>query len=149
MKAGFPERLKQSIDNRQLTQRQLAILIGSTEVSISRYLKGKRIPGADTLYKLCKALDVSADYLLGLDADNYQVQELKGKLEDLRMRCAVGAETYFDRNQLGLLKIVTIGSDKALWDKLFNLQDKLNRIWGILEEDGQGKAGTDEHSKES
>ena len=66
MKEGFSDRLKQSIQDRGLTQMMLATLIGTTEVSISRYLKGKRIPSADVLYKLCKALDVSADYLLGL-----------------------------------------------------------------------------------
>lgn len=66
MKEGFSDRLKESIQDRGLTQRMLATRIGTTEVSISRYLKGKRIPSADVLYKLCKALDVSADYLLGL-----------------------------------------------------------------------------------
>ena len=151
MKARFTDRLKQSIDNRQLTQRQLAILTGTTEQSISRYIKGKRIPGADMLYRMCKALDVSADYLLGLDAGNesYQVKQLKGKLEELRMRCDLGTETYFDSNQLGLLKIVTIEHDKVLWSELFRLQDKLKRIGGILEEDGQGKDGTAEHPQAS
>ena len=66
MKAGFSDRLKQSIQDRGLTQRMLATLIGTTDVSISRYLKGKRIPSADVLYRMCKALNVSADYLLGL-----------------------------------------------------------------------------------
>ena len=60
------DRLKQSISERGITQRQLAALCDTTEVSVSRWVRGKRVPDAETLYRLCKALDVSADYLLGL-----------------------------------------------------------------------------------
>lgn len=66
MKDVFTERLKQSINERGLTQRMLATLIGTTEQSVSRWAKGNRTPNADMLYRMCKALDVSADYLLGL-----------------------------------------------------------------------------------
>lgn len=34
---------------------------------ISDYKKGKSLPSIDTLYLICKYLDVSADYLLGLE----------------------------------------------------------------------------------
>ena len=62
----FTDRLKQSINERGLTQRMLATLIGTTEQSVSRWANGNRTPNADMLYRMCKALDVSADYLLGL-----------------------------------------------------------------------------------
>lgn len=66
MKDVFTTRLKQSITERGLTQRMLATLIGTTEQSVSRWANGNRTPNADMLYRMCKALDVSADYLLGL-----------------------------------------------------------------------------------
>lgn len=44
---------------RGITQRMLATLTGTTEVSISRWENGSRLPNTDALYKLCKALDVS------------------------------------------------------------------------------------------
>lgn len=66
MKDVFTTRLKKSINERGLTQRMLATLIGTTEQSVSRWAKGNRTPNADMLYRMCKALDVSADYLLGL-----------------------------------------------------------------------------------
>jgi len=66
VKDVFTTRLKQSITERGLTQRMLATLIGTTEQSVSRWANGNRTPNADMLYRMCKALDVSADYLLGL-----------------------------------------------------------------------------------
>ena len=66
MKGLFTTRLKKSINERGLTQRMLATLIGTTEQSVSRWANGNRTPNADMLYRMCKALDVSADYLLGL-----------------------------------------------------------------------------------
>jgi len=81
MKAGFSDRLKQSLDNRQLSQRQFATIIGTTEQSICRYVNGIRIPNVDVLYRMCKALDVSADYLLGLsDEQRNNIGELKAEL---------------------------------------------------------------------
>lgn len=154
MKDVFTTRLKKSINERGLTQRMLATLIGTTEQSVSRWANGNRTPNADMLYRMCKALDVSADYLLGLSEENegiYRVkyERLKGKVEAIRTRCTPGAEDYFDKNKLGLLKIVQISNDNVLWQKLFSLQDKLNRIGGILSEpDRKGTDGDVEPEKE-
>lgn len=158
MKQGFQDRLKQSIESRGLSQRMLATLIGTSEQSICRYLKGKRLPGADILYRICKALGVSADYLLGLDENEgiYKVkyERLKGKLEELRSRCFAGAEKYFDGNQIGLIKIVTISEDRKRIDRLLAeqrkeiKQDLLVEIKTILEcDDGQDANGADEPEK--
>lgn len=49
-----------------MDQRELARLAGMTEVSISRYISGKRIPNARSLLTLCAVLNVSADYLLDI-----------------------------------------------------------------------------------
>jgi len=74
-------RLKQAITSKGITQRQLAVLCDTTEVSVSRWVRGKRIPDAEMLYKLCKALNVSADYLLGLsDEQRNNIGELKAEL---------------------------------------------------------------------
>lgn len=83
MKNTFTTRLKKSINERGLTQRMLATLIGTTEQSVSRWARGNRIPDVDALYKMCKALDVSADYLLGLsDERANNMEKLKAELLD-------------------------------------------------------------------
>ncbi len=47
-------------------QTELAKAVGVSKQCISDYKSGRSVPSIDTLYLLCKALDVSADYLLGL-----------------------------------------------------------------------------------
>lgn len=63
----FYERLRSTRVVRGLTQEELAKQMGWGERSnVSRLESGKHIPRADTLALLCRVLDVSADYLLGL-----------------------------------------------------------------------------------
>ena len=69
----FSKRLKGQLDKKGMTQRELAEKIGATEVSVSRYVSGQRIPKATVLLKIAMALGVSTDYLLGVEekgADN-------------------------------------------------------------------------------
>lgn len=61
----FNERLKQIRLEYNLTQKQLAELIGVTERGIQRYEANERKPTFDVLMSLLDKLDISADYLLG------------------------------------------------------------------------------------
>lgn len=61
----FSEHLKLILTEKQLSQKQLAYESGLTEAAISRYIKGDRVPNTATLLKIAKALQVSADTLLG------------------------------------------------------------------------------------
>lgn len=61
----FNERLKQIRLKYNLTQKQLAELIGVTERGIQRYEANERKPTFDVLISLLDNLDISADYLLG------------------------------------------------------------------------------------
>jgi transcriptional regulator with XRE-family HTH domain len=60
------ERLKKVLNDRGMMQKELAEKIGVSEVVISRYIHGGRIISVPILIEICKALNVSADYLLGL-----------------------------------------------------------------------------------
>lgn len=62
----FLTRLKEARIEKGLTQKQLAEVIKTTDDSIYSWEKGRSQPSIELLFKLCKALDVSADYLLGL-----------------------------------------------------------------------------------
>lgn len=62
---NFGEHLKEIRVSRNLTQKQLAMMVGSTERGIQRYESGERKPNFDAIIALCEALHVSADYLLG------------------------------------------------------------------------------------
>lgn len=60
------ERLQQALRFRNITQKELAERIGVNEVTMSRYVKGTRTPNANIIIRVCRELNVSADWLLGL-----------------------------------------------------------------------------------
>lgn len=62
------QRLKQLREDRSLSQADLAEVSGIPQSNISRYERGIDIP-APNLIKLASALQVTADYLLGVSED--------------------------------------------------------------------------------
>lgn len=63
------ERLKIALAIRGIKQNQLAKKIGVTAVTIHRYIIDERCPDGETIIKICKELNISADWLLGLMGD--------------------------------------------------------------------------------
>lgn len=59
-------RLKRALTAKNISQRELGRRIGATQASVSHYVNGKRLPGPVALFKICRELDISADWLLGL-----------------------------------------------------------------------------------
>lgn len=66
MDADFKKRLKEEIKASGLTTVQLATMVGVSPEMITQYYTTKKLPRLDTFEALCRVLDVSADYLLGL-----------------------------------------------------------------------------------
>lgn len=60
---GIEDRLKEALERRGMTQRELAEKLGITEVSVSRYMSGDRTPKATILAEIAEILHVSIDYL--------------------------------------------------------------------------------------
>ena len=63
----FADRVNALLEERGLTQREFAEMVGVTEVSMSRYLKPIRIPKVNVIAKCAEVLGVSVDYLCGTD----------------------------------------------------------------------------------
>ncbi len=59
-------RLREEIKNSGLTTTEIARKVGVSPEMITQYATTKKLPRLDTFAALCKALDVSADYILGL-----------------------------------------------------------------------------------
>ena len=64
------ERIAGLLREQGKTQRALAEQVGTTEVSISRYIKGNRVPNGPVLVNIAKALHTTTDYLLGNEQDS-------------------------------------------------------------------------------
>jgi len=62
----FPERLKAARSQANLTQHELAKMMTASPAIVSLWEMGDRNINHKDLYRLCQALDVSADWLLGL-----------------------------------------------------------------------------------
>lgn len=62
----FGCKLRELRKQKNLTQKQLAALIGVKNSIISFYEVGDRIPSPEIIIKLAAALNVTSDYLLGI-----------------------------------------------------------------------------------
>lgn len=65
-KETFPSRFRTLAEEKDLTQAQLADMIGVRRQTVSLYFNGQSIPDSDVLKRIAVSLDVSADWLLGL-----------------------------------------------------------------------------------
>ena len=65
----FGEHLRKIRKSRHLTQKQLAMNMGTSEQGIQQYELGKRRPTYDMLIALADYFDVSLDYLVGRSDD--------------------------------------------------------------------------------
>ena len=61
------ERLSEEIKNSGLTTIEIAKRIGVSPEMVTQYRTTKKLPKLDTFAKLCKELDLDANYILGLD----------------------------------------------------------------------------------
>ncbi len=62
----FTKRFNEILKISGKTQVEIARAIHVTKQCVTDYKTGKSVPSIETLYLLCKFLEVSADYLLGL-----------------------------------------------------------------------------------
>lgn len=67
MNRKMAERLKEAMARKGLTVSKLAIRSGITERMIRYYISGHSDPGRYSLERMCGALDVSADWLVGTE----------------------------------------------------------------------------------
>lgn len=67
MEKIIKQRLKEELKNSHLTTIQIADKIGVSPEMVTQYTTTKKLPRLDTFAKLCKELDLSANYILGLE----------------------------------------------------------------------------------
>ena len=66
MENQFASRLSDFIADLGLSKRAFAARVGVSAMSVSDWTTGKIQPNAESIYLICHAFHVSADYLLGL-----------------------------------------------------------------------------------
>ena len=62
----FTKRFNEALKACGKTQTEIAKELNVSKQCVNDYKTGKTVPSIQTLYLLCKVLDVSADFLLGI-----------------------------------------------------------------------------------
>ena len=95
----FGERVRVLRDNKGLSQKELADRIGMTRSIISTYETGQKMPTYGKLIKLADVLEVSTDYLLGVENDS--ILDLSGlsEAQDGSIKDVVTAMDVTDRKK--------------------------------------------------
>ena len=102
MKNTFARNIKNLRKELGLTQTELANKIYINKSMISAYEKGTRMPSLDALISLSETLNVSIDFLLGLQRDNTNDSEtaidISGLTEKQKRIVADIIETFREQN---------------------------------------------------
>ncbi|MBE5825298.1 MAG: helix-turn-helix transcriptional regulator [Butyrivibrio sp.] len=79
-KSEIGGRIRAQLDAINKSQKDLATEVGITEVSLSRYIAGSRVPRGSVIANLAKALHTTTDYLLGEESeDDFETEFLNTK----------------------------------------------------------------------
>lgn len=71
---GFMDRLNRALTDNGLTQSKFCEMLDITSGSISSWRSGMSIPRLETAVKIAKTLNVSLDWLCGLDGEEEEVK---------------------------------------------------------------------------
>lgn len=69
MKEDFKKRLQMALNERHITQSELARKLNIHRATINNYITGKHEPDRDRIDKIAKCLQVNPAWLLGYDVD--------------------------------------------------------------------------------
>lgn len=64
LKAIFAANVKSKMREQKLTQQKFALMLGTTQTMVSRWLSGVNYPGSRTYADICRSLKVSPSDLL-------------------------------------------------------------------------------------
>ena len=63
----YGKRLRDLRQERGLTQKQLAEMLCITQSTVGKYEREELQPNVDIILKICATLEISSDYLLGIE----------------------------------------------------------------------------------
>lgn len=104
----FIYRLTVLMEDFNMSQIDLAKKIGISNVTISRYLSGGRIPRLDVIAKIAYAFNVSIDYLLGLTEQKNEASKSQNYDLDIALLAKnlydLDGNTHLSKSQINLIR---------------------------------------------
>lgn len=108
----FSYNLVSLMEENNMKQNVVANQIGVSEVTISRYISGKRTPRLDIIIKIANLFNVSTDFLLGISSNpnqltssgnlNTDISEIAHKLYSLK------SDEHLSQKQIEFIKNMII-----------------------------------------
>lgn len=108
----FSYNLVSLMEENNMKQNVVADQIGVSEVTISRYISGKRTPRLDIIIKIANLFNVSTDFLLGISSNpnqltssgnlNTDISEIAHKLYSLK------SDEHLSQKQIEFIKNMII-----------------------------------------
>ena len=110
----FAERLRTAMKQAGIkSARELSRMTNLTEVTVSRYLSGKRMPNAADLPTIATAVGTSCDYLLGMSEMQKQKTTNTKTIKVVLSTCYQIGETEY--TQIYKTVPLSIPDDKCNW----------------------------------
>lgn len=94
----FSDKLKAVRKSKKMTQVELAKKIGVSKWAITSYEQARTYPSVETLIRICEALDISSDYLLGI-SDNLPIQLSMTGLTEEEVRLLIQFLNLIEQNR--------------------------------------------------
>ena len=93
----FSYRLNALLEEHNMTQTQLAKIVGTSNVTICRYSTCERTPRLDVITKIANPFNVSIDYLLG-NSENRNINISEKTNSDIEMAMIIKDLYNLDKN---------------------------------------------------
>lgn len=102
MRKDISSRISELLLEQNMTQKDLAIVTGITESSVSHYVKGDRVPRGINLLKIANALGTTTNDLLDQDSEI----DKEGDMRVVKTLIARNASTMTNKEKKELLDIL-------------------------------------------
>lgn len=110
----FIYRLTILLDEHNMSQTQLAKKVGTTNVTICRYINGERIPRIDVASKIASVFNVSLDYLLGIsesvDTENLTKNQDVDIAILMKSLYSLDGNTHLSKKQIQMIKTLLLAN---------------------------------------
>ena len=110
----FSYRLTVLLDEHNMSQTQLAKKVGTTNVTICRYINGERIPKIDVASKIASVFNVSLDYLLGIsesvDTENLTKNQDVDIAILMKSLYSLDGNTHLSKKQIEMIKTLLLAN---------------------------------------
>lgn len=128
----FAKNLRDTLEKRNMSQRELSRLVGTSEPSISRYLNGERVPDIITATVIVSALNITLNDLLGISEAWSNYKTVKNHGNDIKVKDLIELLCNLPQDYMITLSGETnIGVVINVKDKLV-LLDNINYIDELL-----------------